>query len=55
MPNPNSLALIECEISAFIRTDGQTVISDPEQEYIYFMVSLSSTCYILSDESSIPF
>jgi len=31
--------------------------SDPDQEYIYFVGSetLSSACYILSDESSIPF
>jgi len=31
--------------------------SDPDQEYIYFMGSetLPSACYILSDESSIPF
>jgi len=31
--------------------------SDPDQEYIYFMGSetLPSTCYILSDEASIPF
>jgi len=56
MPNPNSLALIVSEISAFIRTDRQTA-RDPDQEYIYFMGSetLPSACYILSDESSIPF
>jgi len=31
--------------------------SDPDQEYIYFMGSetIPSACYILSDESSIPF
>jgi len=31
--------------------------SDPDQEYIHFMGSetLPSACYILSDESSIPF
>jgi len=31
--------------------------SDPDQEYIYFMglKSPPSACYILSDESSIPF
>jgi len=31
--------------------------SDPDQEYIYFMGSetLPSACYILSDESRIPF
>jgi len=30
--------------------------SDPDQEYIYFVGSetLPSTCYILSDESSLP-
>jgi len=61
------LALIVSEISAFIRLDGQTdCASDPDQEYIfiyfififiYFMWSetLPSACYILSDESIIPF
>jgi len=60
---PNSLAPIVSEISAFIRTDGQTDILikniytlwgrkrflPPDQEYIYFMGSetLPSTCYIL--------
>jgi len=46
MPNPNSLFLT---VSGFY-TDGQT-------EYIYFMGSetLPSACYILFDESSIPF
>jgi len=31
--------------------------SDPDQEYIHFMGSetLPSACYILSNESSIPF
>jgi len=60
-PNLNCLDLIVSEISAFIRTDGQTdrridSASDRDQEYIYFMVpeTLSSACYILSDESSIP-
>jgi len=45
-PNPNSLALIVSEISAFIRAEGQTAsdpdqeyIYDPDQEYIYFMGS----------------
>jgi len=41
------------------RTDGHGLISatDPDQEYMYFMGSetLPSACYILSDESSIPF
>jgi len=33
------------------------VASDPDQEYIYFigLKTIPSTCYILSDESSIPF
>jgi len=60
MPNPNSLALIVSQISAFIRTDGHGYIdsaSDPDEEYIYFVGSetLPSACFILSDESSIPF
>jgi len=60
MPNLNSLALIVSEISAFIRTNGHGYIdsaTDPDQEYMYFMASetLPSACYILSDESSIPF
>jgi len=63
-PNLNSLAPIVSEISAFFRTDRRTdghglidSASDPDQEYIYFMGSetLPSACYILSDESSIPF
>jgi len=69
MPNLNSLARIVSEILAIIRTDRQTdrqtdrrtdgwidSASDPDQEYINFMGSetLPSTCYILSDESSIP-
>jgi len=42
------------------RTYGHGLIdsaSDPDQEYIYFMVSetLLSACYIFSDESFIPF
>jgi len=63
MPNLNSLALIVSEISAFIRTDRQTdmarstrLASDPDQEYIlYGSETRPSACYILSDESSIPF
>jgi len=60
MPYPNIVTLIVCEISAFIRANGLDKIdsaSDPDQEYIYFMGSkkLPSACYILSDESSIPF
>jgi len=55
MPNPSIVACIVSEISAFIRTDGRA--SDPDQEYIYFVGSITfpSACYILSDESSIPF
>jgi len=55
------LSSLVSEISAFIRTDRRTwldrLASDPVQEYIYFMGSetLPSACYILSDESSIPF
>jgi len=60
MPNPSIVAFIVFEISAFIWTDGHGQIdsaSDPDQEYIYFMGSetLPSACYILSDESSIPY
>jgi len=60
MPNPSIVAPIVSEISAFIRTDGHGWIdsaSDPDQEYIYFMESetLTSACYVLSDESSITF
>jgi len=53
MPNRNSPALKVSEISAFIRTDGQTdSAGDSDQEYKYFMGSetLPSACYILSDE-----
>jgi len=34
-----------------------TRLGDPDQDYIYFMGSetLPSACYILSDESSVPF
>jgi len=47
MLNPNSLARIVSEISAFIQTD----------RLLYFMGSekLSSVCYILSDESIVVF
>jgi len=62
MPNPNSLALIVSEISAFIRTDGQKASSTRlviliKNIYTIYMGSetLPSVCYILSDESSIPF
>jgi len=61
MPSLSGLALIVSEISAFItQTDGHGKIdsvSDPDQEYIYFMGSEthSSACYILADESSLPF
>jgi len=60
MPSLNSLALIVSEIS----TDGQTDMARStrlliliKNIYVYFMGSetLSSACYILSDESSIPF
>jgi len=57
------LALILSEISAFIRTDIQTDMARSTRlvilvkNVICFMgsISLLSTCYILSDESSIPF
>jgi len=61
MPNRNTLALILSEISAFIRPGRRIWLldsaTDPDQAYIYFMGSetLPSACYILSDESSIPF
>jgi len=60
MASRNSLALIVSKISAFMRTNGYGKIdsaSDPDQEYMYFMGSetFPSACYILSDESSIPF
>jgi len=59
MTNPSVVVCIVSEISAFIRTDGQTDMarSTPDQEYIYFMGSetLPSVCCILSYESSKPF
>jgi len=60
MQNPSVVAFIVSDISAFIRTDGHGLIdsaSNPDQEYIYFMGSetLPSACYILSEESNIPF
>jgi len=58
MPNLSIVACVVSEISAFIRTDGLTdSASDPDQEYIHFKGSetLPSACYILSEESSIPF
>jgi len=60
MRNPSIAGFIVSETTAFIRTDGHGWIdsaSDPDQKYIYFMGSetLLSACYILSDESSIPF
>jgi len=51
MSNPNSLAPIVSEISAFIRTDGK-MASDPDQEYIYFMESETSPslrCKLLTE------
>jgi len=61
MPNPSIVAPIVSEISAFMK-DRRTACQidsarGPDQEYIYFMGSetLPSACYILSDESSIPF
>jgi len=56
MLNLNLLALIVPEISTFIRTDGSPAI-DPDQEYIYHIWSetLPFACYILFNESSIPF
>jgi len=53
------LALIVPEISTFIRTNGHSQIDSAfnrNQEYIYFIWSetLSSTCYILFNQSSIP-
>jgi len=60
MPNLNLLALIVPEISKFIRTDGLGQIDsviDPDQEYILFICTetLSSACYILFNDSNIPF
>jgi len=58
MPNASIVTIIVSEISAFIRTDGKIdSASGPDQEYIHFMGSetLPSACYILFDESSIPF
>jgi len=60
MPNPSIAPFIVFEITAFIRTDGHGLIdstSDPDKEHIYFMESetLPSSCYIFSDESSVPF
>jgi len=62
MPNPNSLLYSFRDLN--VHPDGQTgghawidSASDPDQDCIYFMGSetLPSACYILSDESSIPF
>jgi len=62
-PSLNSLALPRSQRSSG-RTDRRTnghgfidAASDPDQEYIYFIRSetLPSACYILSDETSIPF
>jgi len=54
------LSFIVPEISTFIRTDGHGYIDstiDFDQEYIYFvrLETLPSACYILFNESSIPF
>jgi len=48
MPNPNILALVVSEISAFVQTDGQRdertdghgyidLASDPDQKYMYIL------------------
>jgi len=60
MPSPNILGLIVSKISAFILTDRHGYIdaaSDSDQKFIHSLGSetFSSTCYILSDESSIHF
>jgi len=58
MPSPNILDHIVFEISVFRRTSTKIDwASDPEQEYIYFMESetLPSTCFILTDKSSIVY
>jgi len=64
MPNPSIIAFIVSEISALIWTDGQTdmprstrLVIQIKNICIYFMGSetLPSACYILSDESGIPF
>jgi len=52
-PNLNSLALIVSEISAFIRTDSRTRLVILIKN-IYTLWG-PSACYILSDESRIPF
>jgi len=57
--NDNIPALITSEILAFIRTVGQTDMARSTrlvvliQNIINFAETLSSTCYILSDESSV--
>jgi len=48
VPNPSIVACIVSEVSAFIRTDGKTDMAMGSE-------TLPSACYILSDESSIPF
>jgi len=58
--NLNLLAFIVPEISTFIGTEGhgQTELAvDPDQEYIYLIWSetLPFACYILFNESSMPF
>jgi len=64
MPNSSIAAFIVSEITAFIRTNGQTDMARSnllviviKNIYVYFIGSktLSFTCYILSDESIIPF
>jgi len=55
-----SLESAVSEITAVIRTNGHGLMDsagDPDQEYTNFMEleTLPFTCYILFDESSIPF
>jgi len=68
MPNPNFLEISTRSQLSYGRTDKQSgrrtdrhgkidSASDPDQEYIHLKGSEthSSTCYILSNKSSIPF
>jgi len=63
MPNPSIVACIVSEISAFIRTDGQTGIASSTRlvilvKNIYTLWGRKRFLlpgYILSHESSIPF
>jgi len=51
----NSLAFVDSEILAFIRTNGQTDMARSTRLVILIKNIYIYICYILSDESSMPF